>query len=252
MRTPLVAGNWKLNNTEDQAITLVRKLMPGLSRVSGVEKLICPPFIALSQLHKLLVSSEIRLGAQNMYWQESGAYTGEISPQMLAPLCDYVILGHSERRALFGETDQQINLKVKAALAYKLIPILCVGETDEENQSGRTVEVITRQMRAGLEAAPVYSAEQLVVAYEPVWAIGTGRSATAEGANQVVQSTVRTVLASLFGETIADGVRVLYGGSVTADNAGSYFSQPGIDGALVGGASLRPNAFIGITEAARK
>ena len=224
--------------------------MPGLSRVAGVEKLICPPFIALPSLHKLLVSSEIRLGAQNMYWQDSGAYTGEISPQMLAPLCDYVILGHSERRALFGETDEQINLKVKAALAHKLIPILCVGETDEENQAGRTVEVITRQMRAGLQTAPVYSANQLVVAYEPVWAIGTGRSATPEGANQVIQSTIRTSLASLFGEEIADGVRVLYGGSVTEDNARSYFSQPGIDGALVGGASLRPNAFIGIAEAA--
>ncbi|MEN8241194.1 MAG: triose-phosphate isomerase [Chloroflexota bacterium] len=251
MRTPLVAGNWKLNNTEDQAITLTRKLMPGLSRIAGVEKLICPPFIALPSLHKLLVSSEIRLGAQNMYWKEAGAYTGEISPKMLAPLCDYVILGHSERRAIFGETDEQINLKVKAALPHKLIPILCVGETDQENQSGRTVEVITRQIRAGLQAAPVNAASQLVVAYEPVWAIGTGRSATPEGANQVIQSTIRTSLANIFGESIADGVRVLYGGSVTEDNARSYFAQPGIDGALVGGASLRPNAFIGIAEAAR-
>lgn len=252
MRTPLVAGNWKLNNTEDQAITLVRKMMPGLERVSGVEKLICPPFIALPSLHRLLVSTDIYLCAQNMSSQESGAFTGEISPKMLAPLCDYVILGHSERRALFGETDQQINLKVKAALTYKLIPILCVGETDEENQAGRTVEVITSQMRNGLQAAPVYQAEQLVIAYEPVWAIGTGRSATPEGANQVIQSAIRTSLTRLFGKDIAEGIRVLYGGSVTENNARSYFSQHGIDGALVGGASLHPNAFIGIAEAAQR
>jgi triosephosphate isomerase len=252
MRIPLVAGNWKLHNTEDQAITLVRKLLPGLSRVSGVEKLVCPPFIALPSLHKLLVGTDVRLGAQNMYWQESGAFTGEISPAMLAPLCEYVILGHSERRALFGETDQYINLKIKAALAHKLIPVLCVGETLEENQSGRTVEVISRQMRTGLQGVGVSEPSQLVVAYEPVWAIGTGRTATPEQANQVIQATIRTALSSLFGEGIADGVRILYGGSVTEDNARSYFSQPGIDGALVGGASLRPNAFIGIAEAAGK
>lgn len=250
MRTPLVTGNWKLNNTEDQAITLVRKMLPGLSRVKGVEKLVCPPFIALPSLHKLLVGSEVRLGAQNMFWQDSGAFTGEISPVMLAPLCDYVILGHSERRALFGETDQQINLKVKAAIAYNLIPILCVGETLEENQAGRTVEVISHQLRAGLQNALVHTADHLVVAYEPVWAIGTGKSATPEGANQVIQAAIRTTLASLFGDAIADGVRILYGGSVTADNARSFFSQPGIDGALVGGASLRSEAFIGIAEAA--
>jgi triosephosphate isomerase len=250
MRTPLVAGNWKLNNTEDQAITLVRKMLPGLNRVAGVEKLICPPFIALPSLHKLLVSSEVRLGAQNMTWQEAGAYTGEISPRMLAPLCDYVILGHSERRALFGETDEKINLKIKAALSHKLIPILCVGETLEENQSGRTVDVLFRQIQAGLQGAPLNTADQLVVAYEPVWAIGTGQTATPQQANQVIQATIRTTLASLFGETIADSVRVLYGGSVTEENALSFFSQPGIDGALVGGASLRPQAFIGIAEAA--
>jgi triosephosphate isomerase len=252
MRTPLVAGNWKLNNTEDQAITLVRKMLPGLRAVPGVEKLICPPFIALPSLHKLLVSTDIRLGAQNMYWQDGGAYTGEISPAMLVPLCDYVILGHSERRALFGETDQQVNLKVKAALSHDLIPILCVGELLEENQAGRTVEIISRQMREGLQSVSVYRADQLVVAYEPVWAIGTGRSATPEGANQVIQTTIRTTLASLFGEAIADGVRILYGGSVTEENARGFFTQPGIDGALVGGASLRPQAFIGIAEAARK
>jgi len=250
MRTPLVAGNWKLNNTEDQAITLVRKLLPGLARVSGVEKLICPPFIALPSLRRLLVGSDVRLGAQNMTWHESGAFTGEISPTMLAPLCDYVILGHSERRALFGETDEQINCKVIAALSHNLIPILCVGETLEENQAGRAVEVISRQMKQGLQGAPVNQADRLVIAYEPVWAIGTGRTATPEQATQVIQSTIRTALAALFGEAIADGVRVLYGGSVTEENARTFFSQPGIDGALVGGASLRPNGFIGIAEAA--
>lgn len=252
MRTPLIAGNWKLNNTEEQAITLVRKMMPGLRAVQGVEKLICPPFIALPSLHKLLVSTDIRLGAQNMYWEEGGAYTGEISPLMLAPLCDYVILGHSERRSLFGETDQEINLKVKAALMHNLIPILCVGESLEENQSNRTVEVISRQLRSGLQAVPVYSPDHLVVAYEPVWAIGTGRSATPEGANQVIQTTIRTTLASLFGEAVADGVRILYGGSVAEGNALGFFSQPGIDGALIGGASLRPDAFIAIAEAAQR
>ncbi|MDH5507203.1 MAG: triose-phosphate isomerase [Anaerolineae bacterium] len=250
MRTPLVAGNWKLNKTVAETRQLLAGLLPGLQAVSGVEKLICPPFTALQTAAELLAGKQIALGAQNLFWENSGAYTGEISAPMLAEFCQYVIIGHSERRAYFGETDESVNRKTQAALSHNLIPVVCVGETLEENESGRAAEVVSRQVRDGLLGAKVPSAAALVVAYEPVWAIGTGKAATPEGADLLIRNVIRTTLAGIFGEQIAQGVRVLYGGSVKPENAAEFFQQPEIDGALVGGASLNAADFVKITQAA--
>ncbi|MBN2045198.1 MAG: triose-phosphate isomerase [Anaerolineales bacterium] len=253
MRTALIAGNWKMHLTEKQAVTLTRKLLwvQNQMPVRGVEVLLCPPFTALSQLHKLLVGSTIKLGAQNMSAEVEGAFTGEISPLMLAEFCSYVIVGHSERRAIFGETDALINRKVKNAITHSLIPILCVGETLAEKESGKAHQVVYAQMIEGLKEVPIFSANQLVVAYEPVWAIGTGWTATPQESNALIAATIRPALVRLFGEQVANGVSVLYGGSVKPDNARGFFQQPEIDGALVGGASLDADSFRGIIEAAR-
>jgi len=251
IRVPLIAGNWKLNKTSTEAYKLVAEMLPGLRNIRGVEKLLCPPFTALMAVFRLIKDSDIRLGAQNMYWEEQGAYTGEISPRMLAEFCQYVILGHSERRTYFGETNEQVNRKVRAAIAHHLMPLICVGETLEENEVGRAAGVVSRQVREALVGLDILDAEQIVIAYEPVWAIGTGRAATATGANTLIRNVIRPTLASLFGENIAQSVRVLYGGSVDPGNAGDFFSQPEIDGALVGGASLKARFFIEIVEAAQ-
>lgn len=251
VRTPLIAGNWKLNKTSTEAYKLVTDMLPGLRYIKGVEKLLCPPFTALMAVSRLIKDTDIQLGAQNMHWEEKGAYTGEISPVMLTEYCQYVILGHSERRAYFGETDQQINRKVHSALVNHLKPILCVGETLDENEAGRAAGVVSRQVREALLGVDVLDVAQIVIAYEPVWAIGTGRAATADVANTLVQNVIRPTLTSLFDEGIAQSIRVLYGGSVDATNARQFFQQPEIDGALVGGASLNPRAFIAIVEAAQ-
>ena len=252
MRLPLIAGNWKLNKTATEAYKLVAEMMPGLRNIKGVEKLLCPPFTALMAVSRLIKDTDIRLGAQNMYWEEKGAYTGEISPAMLAEFCQYVILGHSERRAYFGETNEQVNRKVRAALAYRLIPVICVGETLEENEAGRAAGVVSRQVREALLGMDLLAGpDPIVIAYEPVWAIGTGRAATAEGANTLIRNVIRPTVGGMFGETLAQGVRVLYGGSIDAKNAREFFRQPEIDGALVGGASLKARDFVAIVEAAQ-
>jgi len=250
MRTPLVAGNWKLNKTVAEARQLVTDMLPGLRAVNGVEKLLCPPYTALTTVAGLLEGSDVALGAQNLYWETEGAFTGEISAPMLAEFCQYVIIGHSERRAYFGETDETVNRKVKVALAHGLTPIVCVGETLEENEAGRAAEVVSRQVRDGLVDCSVITGNDLVIAYEPVWAIGTGRAATAEGANLLIRNVIRPTLVGLFGDEVTQRVRVQYGGSVKPDNAAEFFRQPEIDGALVGGASLKADAFVGIVEAA--
>lgn len=250
MRTPFIAANWKMFKTVADARHLVSELVPGLQAVAGVEKVLCPPFTDLLAVAALLEGTDIGLGAQNMHWETSGAYTGEISPTMLAELCRFVILGHSERRAYFGETDETVNRKVHAALAHGLVPIVCVGETLEENEGGQTAEVVSRQVRQGLANLSLSDSSALVIAYEPVWAIGTGKAATAEGANAVLADVIRPALAELFGEPFAQGVRILYGGSVKGSNAGEFFSQPDIDGALVGGASLKAADFLQIVQAA--
>ncbi len=254
MRKPFVAGNWKMYKTVAEARHLISELVPGLQAIDAVEKVLCPPFTALLAAAALIEGTDIGLGAQNMHWELSGAYTGEISPTMIAELCRYVIIGHSERRTYFGETDETVNRKVHAALAQGLIPIICVGETLEENEAGRTADVVARQVRLGLSGLSSVIEQAgpgaFVVAYEPVWAIGTGRPSTAQGAAKVVQEIIRPVLAELFGDMIAQGVRVLYGGSVNAKNAAEFFAEPEIDGALVGGASLKAAEFIQIVQAA--
>lgn len=250
MRTPLVAGNWKMNKTVSEATALVSQMLLGLQSVPSVERVICPPFTALMAVSRLLEGTGIGLGAQDLYWEASGAFTGEISPAMVKEFCQYVIIGHSERRTYFGETDETVNKKTKAALAAGLIPIVCVGETLAENESGQTAAVVTRQVKAGLEGIPAEQAGKIVIAYEPVWAIGTGRASSGENANAVVANYIRPTLQSMFGSGVAEAVRVLYGGSVKGDIAAEFFTQPEIDGALVGGASLKADDFVAITKAA--
>ncbi len=245
MRIPLIAGNWKMNTTAAEAERLVLEMLERLDNIKGVEKVLCPPFVSLVGISMMLQSSSIRLGAQNMYFETKGAYTGEVSPLMLTNLCEFVILGHSERRWYFGETDETVNKKVRAALTNRLKPILCVGERLEENEAGKTEEVINRQVRAALN--DIEAAGDLVVAYEPVWAIGTGKAASGEQAGGTIQS-IRDVVATLWNKSIAQDLRVLYGGSVTAANIAEFISHPEIDGALVGGASLKAGEFVGIVE----
>lgn len=250
MRTPLVAGNWKLHKTVTEARQLVTEMLPGLGAINGVEKLICPPFTALQAVASMIHGKGVGLGAQNMHWESQGAYTGEVSPPMLAEFCQYLIVGHSERRAYFGERDDTVNRKVKAALAHTLTPIVCVGETLDENEAGQAAEVVSRQVRDGLTGAQISSGDDLVIAYEPVWAIGTGKAATREDANTIIRNVIRPTLSGLFGEEVAQAVRVLYGGSVKPGNAAEFFNMPEIDGALVGGASLKAQDFVAITRAA--
>jgi triosephosphate isomerase len=250
MRTPFVAGNWKMFKTVAEARHLASELVPGLQAVKEVQKALCPPFTDLLAVAALLEGTDIGLGAQNMHWEESGAFTGEISPTMVAELCQFVILGHSERRAMFGETDETVNRKVGAALSHGLVPIVCVGETLQENEAGRTAEVVSRQVRQGLAGLSLSDGNALIIAYEPVWAIGTGLAATPDGANMVIANDIRAVLVEMFGEDFANSVRILYGGSVKGDNAMDFFSMPDIDGALVGGASLKAADFTRIVQAA--
>ncbi len=248
MRIPIIAGNWKMHKTVAEALELVRELRRGLVEVEGVEVVLCPAFVALAPVAELLKPTKIGLGAQNMFWEDQGAYTGEVSPLMLKDLVQYVILGHSERRQYFGETDESVNRKVKAALKHGLTPIICVGENLEENEAGRTQAVVERQLRAALRDISAEQARALVIAYEPVWAIGTGKPATGAGANAVIGLTVRGVLADLYGEEVAQAVRVQYGGSVNPQNIAEFVIQPDIDGALVGGASLKAPDFIAIVQ----
>ena len=250
MRIPFVAGNWKMNTTAAEAERLVLEMLEELDRIEGVEKVLCPPFVSLVGLSMMLQSSSIRLGAQNMYFEAKGAYTGEIAPLMLRELCDFVILGHSERRWYFGETDEIVNNKVKAALANRLKPILCVGERLEENEAGKTEDVVSRQVTTalnGIEPVVLSTAKNLVIAYEPVWAIGTGRAANGKQAAATIQF-IRDVVAKLWNKSIAQDLRILYGGSVTGANIAEFISHPEIDGALVGGASLKADEFVSIVE----
>jgi triosephosphate isomerase len=250
MRKPFVAGNWKMNKTVEQASILVQELLPGLQAVPEVERVLCPPFSSLMFLSAQLQNTGIGLGAQNMHWETSGAFTGEMSAQMVKEFCNYIILGHSERRGYFGETDESVNKKLRSALGLGLIPIVCIGETLTEYEAGNTGEVVRRQVLQGFKDIETTVASQIVVAYEPVWAIGTGKAATGEGANAVLKDHIRPALASLFGSAVTQNMRILYGGSVTSANAQEFFGQSEIDGALVGGASLKPVEFVKIVEAA--
>jgi len=236
MRVPIIAGNWKMNTTLSEATELVKAMRAELDQIDNVEKVICPPFISLARVGELIKGSSLKLGAQNVYFEEKGAYTGEISPLMLTDQCEFVIIGHSERRQYFNETGEIVNKKIVAALKVGLKPILCIGERLEENEAGRTEEVVTEQLRSSL--AEIAYLNGLVIAYEPVWAIGTGRAATGEQANETI-GLIRRNIAKLYDKETAQNMRILYGGSVTAANTAEFINQPEIDGALVGGASLK-------------
>lgn len=243
MRKPIIAGNWKMHKTVGEALALVRELCGITSGVTDVEIVICPTFTALYPVHMAICEGPLRLGAQNMHWEGQGAYTGEISPAMVKEVgCTYVIIGHSERRQYFGETDDTVNKKVKAAIAAELIPIMCVGETLEQREAGITEGVVGRQVRQGLTGLTAEQIAEMVIAYEPVWAIGTGRTASSEDANAVCRY-IRQVVTELAGTDSAEKVRIQYGGSVKGENIAELMAKSDIDGALVGGASLDAESF---------
>jgi triosephosphate isomerase len=244
MRVPMIAANWKMNTTVREAVELVGKMRLELDRIDNVDKVLCPPFVSLAAIKEMTKGSTIKLGAQNLYYEEKGAFTGEISPQMVADLCEYVIIGHSERRHYFGETIDIVDKKVRAALKVGLKPILCIGESAEENKADKTEEVLTRQLSSSTRQ---YFEDGMVIAYEPIWAIGTGVAATGEQANQTI-GFIRSYITEEQGRGIAQDVRILYGGSVTAENIAEFVRQPEIDGALVGGASLKANEFLSIVK----
>jgi len=249
VRKPIVAGNWKMNNTFAEATALTASHREKLDGVDAVEIVLCPPSTALEATGRALVGSAIRLGAQNVHDESSGAFTGEVSTTMLCELgCRYVIVGHSERRTLFHETDEGVWRKTRAVIEAGMTPIVCVGETLAEREGGRTEDVLRRQLDGGLRDL-AEATERIVLAYEPVWAIGTGRSATPEMAQQA-HAFIRERARASAGDAIADGLRIQYGGSVKADNAAELFSQPDIDGGLIGGASLDASGFATIVEAA--
>ena len=238
-RIPLVAGNWKMHYGPEEASAFAESLLEGLSPLSGiVECLVCPPFVSLPAVRSVVAGSSVKLGAQNMYFEEKGAYTGEISPTMLRELCEYVILGHSERRTYFGESDELVNKKTQAALAHGLRPIVCVGERLEERDANLTERIITTQVLGSLANLPAGTLGELAVAYEPIWAIGTGRAAIPQDAVDAA-SIIRALLATMYGTDAAGLVRILYGGSVTATNVADFAVLADIDGSLVGGASLK-------------
>jgi triosephosphate isomerase len=245
MRRPFIAGNWKMNTTIDEAAALVSSMTGYLKTETAVDIVLCPPFVSLDRIREMISGTSIGLGAQNMYFRERGAFTGEISPLMIKSMCQYVILGHSERRQIFAETDDLVNEKVKAALAVGLIPIFCIGETLEENDAGETAEVLRRQVTQGLNG--IAADKEIVVAYEPIWAIGTGRAAAGTQAGKTI-GLIRETVAVVLGREYAESTRILYGGSVTAANIAEFVSQPQIDGALVGGASLKAADFTGIVK----
>ena len=249
-RKKLIAGNWKMNKTASDAVGLVSEIVTAVGKLTDVDVVVCPPFTALESAGKNLEGSTVKLGAQNMHPEASGAYTGEVSAPMLRALfATHVILGHSERRAYFGETDAFINKKVLAALKNQLRPILCVGETLAEREAGTTLKVVQTQLEAGLEGVSKEQAATIVVAYEPVWAIGTGKVATTDQA-QEVHAFIRGLLVKLFGDAIAQKVRILYGGSMKPSNAPELLAQKDIDGGLIGGAALEARSFVELVNAA--
>lgn len=249
-RTPLIAGNWKMFKTIPEALSFVSELKSSLGGISDIEVAVCPPFTALAPVVEALRGTGIAVGAQDVYWEEKGAFTGEISPLMLKDAgCRYVIIGHSERRQFFGETDGKVNMKVKAVLAHGLTPIMCVGELLNEREAGITEKVVHRQTEGGLAGLTPGQVAGMVIAYEPVWAIGTGKTASNEDAQEVI-GFIRRLIYDLYGYGTAEKVRIQYGGSVKPGNAAGLMAMTDIDGALVGGASLEAGSFVGIVKAA--
>jgi triosephosphate isomerase len=250
VRTPIIAGNWKMFKTVPEAKTFIEEVKDK-AEVEGVESVICAPFTNLPALVEAVKGTSIKIGAQNLHFEDNGAFTGEISGVMLKDLgVDYVIIGHSERRQYFAETDETVNKKVQAAFRHDLTPIVCVGEKLEEREAGQTKDVCKVQTEAAFQGLSAEQAAQVVIAYEPIWAIGTGKSSTAQDANEVI-SYIRSLVEGLYGKEVADQVRIQYGGSVKPENVKEYMGQSDIDGALVGGASLQPASFIQLVEGAK-
>jgi len=245
MRIPLIAGNWKMNTTVDEATSLVKQMLVDLGKIGDVEKVVCPPFISLVPVQNLLKGTDVLLGAQNVFYEEKGAFTGEISPIMLSGICQYVIIGHSERRQYFKENGEMISKKVSAALRHNLHPILCIGENLTDYESGNTREVVTDQLLSSLSG--VNRVDSITIAYEPVWAIGTGKAANGKEANETIK-LIRSLIEDKYGKSVASNMRILYGGSVTSSNISEFVSQAEIDGALVGGASLKAQEFVEIVK----
>jgi triosephosphate isomerase len=242
-RTPLIAGNWKMHKTGSQAVEAAIQLKRLVEKATNVEVMIAPTFTALYQVAQALKGSTIAVGAQNLFWEKQGAFTGEISPEMLVDAgCSHVIIGHSERRSFFGETDASVNRKIRSAFSADLVPVFCIGETEAQRDAGETFSVLDKQVRDGLKDFVFSDLSGLVVAYEPVWAIGTGKTASKEQAQEAHQY-IRSLLDTLFGKPFASAVRILYGGSVKPDNVQALMQMPDVDGALVGGASLDPETF---------
>lgn len=248
MRIPIIAGNWKLNNTRAQAKELAAGIVEQTREVTGVDIVLCPVYTSLGVVEQAIAGSQVKLGAQDVYWQESGAFTGEVSSSLLKDAgCHYVIIGHSERRQYFNETNETVNQKVKAALAAGLTPIMCVGETLEEREAGQAEAVVRDHINGGLAGLETEQIGQVVIAYEPVWAIGTGKTATPEQA-QDIHAVIRLLLVELAGQDTADKIRIQYGGSVKPDNVKELMAKPDIDGALVGGASLKVDSFTALVK----
>jgi len=252
MRKPIIAGNWKMYKTVAESVSFVQELAPHLAPFTGVDRVVCPTYVALVAVSSALKATDIRVGAQSVHWEAQGAFTSQIAPTMLQGIAEYVIIGHSECRAYLNETDETVNKKVKAALAYGLKPIVAVGESLSENEAGQTENIVGGQVRAALNGVDAANMTNIVLAYEPIWAIGTGKSASAQLANSIIGGTIRGTLVDLYGQAIADTVRIQYGGSVKPDNMQDYMSQPDIDGALVGGASLKVEDFTKLIEAAAR
>jgi triosephosphate isomerase len=243
MRKPMMAGNWKMNKTVSEAVALAEGIRTAVDGVNNVDRVVCPPFVDLPAVQAALAGSNIAVGAQNMHWAASGAYTGEVSADMLKGLAQYVIIGHSERRQYFAESDESVNQKTKAALAAGLTPIVCVGESLAQNEAGETQAFVSGQVRAALAGLAPEQVTQLVIAYEPIWAIGTGRSATSQQANDICGGVVRATVRDLYGEAVAANTRILYGGSANDKNIRELMEQPDIDGALIGGAALKVESY---------
>ncbi len=249
MRKPIIAGNWKMHKTLEEAKSFVKEVKSLVPPQDKVDSVICAPALFLGQLVELAEGSELKIGAQNMHFEESGAYTGEISPVALADIgVDYVIIGHSERREMFAETDETVNKKVLAAFKHELTPIVCVGESLAEREAGKTNEIVGDQVKKALAGVDASAVKNIVIAYEPIWAIGTGKSSSPEDANEVC-AHIRGVIADIYSDDVANKVRIQYGGSVKPENIKDFLNQPEVDGALVGGASLEPRSFLQLLEA---
>lgn len=250
MRTPIIAGNWKMYKTPAEAVAFVKELAPRLASFDGAERVVCPPYVAIPGVADALRGTPVKVGAQNVHWEKQGAFTGQVSAPMLQGLVEYVIVGHSEVRQYLGETDEMINSKAKALLAHGLKPIIAVGESLSQNEAGETEAFVGAQVRAAFAGIPTEALANIVVAYEPIWAIGTGKSASPEQANTIIKRAIRDVLADLYGQDAAQAMRIQYGGSVKPDNMLAFMSQPDIDGGLVGGAALKVDDFAKLVELA--